>query len=118
MSAHVAHILADVGPMLAQACPYLSLMLTHVALMSAHVAHILADVGPMLAQACPYRSLMLTHVAHILADVGPMLAPRPSRCPVLPFRTPKFLRPKTMKNPWFLNVAKMKPGDGEGHKTL
>ena len=29
MSAHVAHILADVGPMLAQACPYLSLMLTH-----------------------------------------------------------------------------------------
>ena len=35
MSAHVAHILADVGPMLAQACPY--------------VAHILADVGPMLA---------------------------------------------------------------------
>ena len=28
--------------MLAQACPYLSLMLTHV-------AHILADVGPMLA---------------------------------------------------------------------
>ena len=82
MSAHVAHILADVGPMLAQACPYLSLMLTHVALMSAHVAHILADVGPMLAQACPYLSLMLTHVAHILADVGPMLAPRPSRCPV------------------------------------
>ena len=82
MSAHVAHILADVGPMLAQACPYLSRMLTHLALMSAHVAHILADVGPMLAQACPYLSLMLTHVAHILADVGPMLAPRPSRCPV------------------------------------
>ena len=27
-----------------------------------------------------------------------------------------FLRPKTMKNPWFFNVAKMKPGDGEGHK--
>ena len=49
MSAHVAHILADVGPMLAQACPYLSRMLTHLALMSAHVAHILADVGPMLA---------------------------------------------------------------------
>ena len=82
MSAHVAHILAKLGPMLAQACPYLSLMLTHVALMSAHVAHILADVGPMLAQACPYLSLMLAHVAHILADVGPMLAPRPSRCPV------------------------------------
>ena len=41
MSAHVAHILADVGPMLPQACPYRSLMLTHV-------AHILADVGPML----------------------------------------------------------------------
>ena len=57
MSAHVAHILADVGPMLAQACPYLSRMLTHLALMSAHVAH-------------------------ILADVGPMLAPRPARCPV------------------------------------
>ena len=53
MSAHVAHILADVGPMLAQACPYLSLMLTHV-------AHILADVGPMLAprpSRCPvFRS--------------------------------------------------------------
>ena len=49
MSAHVAHLLADVGPMLAQACPYLSLMLTRVALLSAHVAHILADVGPMLA---------------------------------------------------------------------
>ena len=81
MSAHVAHILADVGPMLAQACPYLSLMLTHVALMSAHVAHILADVGPMLAQACPYLTRMLTHLAlmsahaaHVLADVGPMLA--------------------------------------------
>ena len=27
-------------------------------------------------------------------------------------------RPKTMKNPWVFNVAKMKPGDGEGHKTL
>ena len=94
MSAHVAHILADVGPMLAQACPYLSPMLTHVALMSAHVAHILADVGPMLAQACPYRSLMLTHVAHILADVGPMLAPRPSRCPV--FRSEP--RPKTQNH--------------------
>ena len=53
MSAHVAHILADVGPMLAQACPYRSLMLTHV-------AHILADVGPMLAprpSRCPvFRS--------------------------------------------------------------
>ena len=82
MSAHVAHILADVGPMVAQACPYLSRMLTHIALMSAHVAHILADVGPMLAQACPYLSLIFTHVAHILADVGPMLTPRPSRCPV------------------------------------
>jgi len=23
-----------------------------------------------------------------------------------------------MKNPWFFNVAKIKPGDGEGHKTL
>ena len=116
MSAHVAHILADVGPMLAQACPYLSRMLTHLALLSAHVAHILADVGPMLAQACPYLSLMLTHVAHILADVGPMLAPRPSRCPV---SVPDpFLRPKTLKNPWFFNVAEMKPGDGEGHKTL
>ena len=65
---------------LAQACPYLSRMLTHLALMSAHVAHILADVGPMLAQACPYLSLMLTHVAHILADVGPMLA---QACPYL-----------------------------------
>ena len=67
---------------MAQACPYLSLMLTHVALMSAHVAHILADVGPMLAQACPYLSLMFTQVAHILADVGPMLTSRPSRCPI------------------------------------
>ena len=46
-------LLADVGPMLAQACPYLSLMLTHV-------AHILADVGPMWAprpSRCPvFRS--------------------------------------------------------------
>ena len=53
LSAHVAHILADVDPMLAQACPYLSLML-------AHVAHILADVGPMLTprpSRCPvFRS--------------------------------------------------------------
>ena len=29
-----------------------------------------------------------------------------------------FLRPKNLKNPWFFNVAEMKPGDGEGHKTL
>ena len=71
MSAHVAHILADVGPMLAQACPYLSRMLTHLALMSAHVAHILADVGPMLAQACPYLSLMLTHTPNFLETRSP-----------------------------------------------
>ena len=94
MSAHVAHILADVGPTLAQAGPYLSLRLTHVVLMSAHVAHILADVGPMFAQACPYLSLMWTHVAHILVDVGPMLAPRPARCPV--FRSGP--RPKTQNH--------------------
>ena len=50
--------------------PYLSRMLTHLALMSAHVAHILADVGPMLAQAWPYLSRMLTHVA----KSWPMLA--------------------------------------------
>ena len=116
MSAHGAHILADVGPMLAQACPYLSLMLTHVALMSAHVPHSLADVGPMLAQACPYLSLMLTHVAHILADVGPMLAPRPARCPV--FRSGPLPKTQNHEKPMVLNVAKTKPGDGEGHKTL
>ena len=81
--------------------------------MSAHVAHILADVGPMLAQACPYLSLMLTHVAHILA-----LCWHQGRQDVQ-FSVPDpVLRPKTMKNPWFFNVAKMKPGDGEGHKTL
>ena len=70
MSAHVAHILADVGPMLAQACPYLSLMLTHVALMSAHVAHILADVGPMLAQACPYLSVVVVVVGRCWPYLG------------------------------------------------
>ena len=91
MSAHVAHILADVGPMLAQACPYLSRMLTHLALMSAHVAH-------------------------FLADVGPMLAPRPSRRPVV--RSGPLPQTQNHENPWFFNVAKMKPGDGEGHKTL
>ena len=104
------------SPQLGRCWPYLGLCSPYLGPMSAHVAHILADVGPMLAQACPYLSLMLTPVAHILADVGPMLAPRPSRCPV--FRSGP--RPKTQNHekPIVFNVAKMKPGDGEGHKTL
>ena len=52
MLAPVAHILADVGPMLALLAP---------------VAHILADVGPMLAD-------ILADVGPILAHVGPILA--------------------------------------------
>ena len=58
-----------------------------------------------------------------MGDLGPMLV----RCwavyvenifrdNFLRFFPP--LKAKTMEKPTFFNVAKMKPGDGEGHKTL
>ena len=80
--APVAHILADVGPMLADILADVGPCWPYLGNMLAHATHILADGGLMLAQVCPYFGLMLTHLAHILADVGPMLATMPSRCQI------------------------------------
>ena len=118
---------ASLGPCWAHVGPswgHLGLMLGRLGPSWSHVGPMLGHLGAILGRCWPYVGAGLP-LSEPYLDPG---SPHLGRCwPSVDSKAVKdvqvsvpdlVLRPKTMKNPRFLHVAKMKPGDGEGHKTL